>query len=193
MVSSNSAIRVSDPKGLVFSVRRRFLSRKLCWTRAVRMGTFAGLDGGRGGADSPRLVMAKPSHRDDRSNAEQERDLDIEIGFLEGIVRRDSDYVEALRVLGDDYTRRGRFADGLQVDEQLRRLRPDDPLTHYNLACSYSLTDQPQRAVAALSRALDLGYRDFKWMRRDPDLRKARRHPLFKLIRERARALEVGA
>jgi hypothetical protein len=39
------------------------------------------------------------------------RDLDIEIEFMAGVVRRAPDYIEALQVLGDDYTRRGRFAD----------------------------------------------------------------------------------
>src|SRR5213594_62211 len=73
---------------------------------------------------------------------EQERDLDIEIRFIEGVVRRAPEFIEALQILGDDYTRRGRFADGLKLDEQLARLRPDDALVHYNLACSYSLTGQ---------------------------------------------------
>jgi len=121
------------------------------------------------------------------------RDLDIEIEFIAGIVRRAPDYVEALQVLGDDYTRRGRFADGLSVDEQLVRLRPSDPMTHYNLACSYSLTEQYEPAAAALERSLDLGYRDFKWISRDPDLHNLRRHPLFKQIRSRIRALSIKA
>jgi len=116
------------------------------------------------------------------------RDLDIEIEFIAGVVRRAPDYVEALQVLGDDYTRRGRFADGLDVDEQLVRLRPGDPLTHYNLACSYALTVRFPDAVNSLERALDLGYNDFKWISKDPDLRRLRRHPLFKKIRERIKA-----
>ena len=82
---------------------------------------------------------------------EQERNLDIEIGFLEGVVRRDPTYIEALQVLGDVYTRRGRFDEGLKVDEQLSRLRPADALVHYNLACSYSLTEQFEAAAAALN------------------------------------------
>ena len=124
-------------------------------------------------------------------NPQQARNLDIEIEFLEGIVRRDPAYTDALQILGDNYTRRGRLADGLQVDLHLSRLRPEDAGVHYNLACSYALTDQPDLAVAALSRALDLGYRDFKWLRRDPDLRKVRRHPLFRQIRSRVRSLEA--
>jgi tetratricopeptide (TPR) repeat protein len=122
---------------------------------------------------------------------EQERDLDIEIGFIEGVVRRAPGFIEALQILGDDYTRRGRFADGLKLDEQLARLRPGDALVHYNLACSYSLTKQFAAAAAALNRALDLGYRDFKWMTKDPDLARFRKHPLYKKIRARLKAMEI--
>ncbi len=122
---------------------------------------------------------------------EQERNLDIEIGFLEGVVRRDPTYIEALQVLGDVYTRRGRFDEGLKVDEQLSRLRPADALVHYNLACSYSLNEQFEAAAAALNRALDLGYRDFKRLAKDPDLAKFRKHPLYKTIRSRIKAMEI--
>ena len=122
---------------------------------------------------------------------EQERNLDIEIGFIEGVVRRAPEFIEALQILGDDYTRRGRFADGLKLDEQLASLRPGDALVHYNLACSYSLTKQFAAAAAALNRALDLGYRDFKWLTKDPDLARFRKHPLYKKIRARIKAMEI--
>jgi tetratricopeptide (TPR) repeat protein len=122
---------------------------------------------------------------------EQERNLDIEIGFLEGVVRRDPTYIEALQVLGDVYTRRGRFDEGLKVDEQLCRLRPADALVHYNLACSCSLAGQFESAAAALNRALDLGYRDFKQLAKDPDLAKFRKHLLYKKIRSRIKAMEI--
>src|SRR5881227_1986579 len=105
-----------------------------------------------------------PSKSRKKLSREQERSLDIEIGFLEGVVRRDPGYVDALQILGDDYTRRGRFEEGLRVDEKLSRLKPDDSLIHYNLACSYSLTNQCDLAAEALELALNFGYRDFKWM-----------------------------
>jgi len=132
-----------------------------------------------------------PPKRSKKLTREQERDLDIEIGFLEGVVRRDPSYLEALQILGDNYTRRGRFEDGLKVDEELSRLRPRDALVHYNLACSYSLTRQFELAAAALNRALDLGYRDFKWLAKDPDLAKLRQHSLFKKIRARIKAMAI--
>src|SRR5438128_11908717 len=104
-----------------------------------------------------------PPKRSKKLTRQQERDLDIEIGFIEGVVRRAPGFIEALQILGDDYTRRGRFADGLRLDEQLSRLRPDDALVQYKLACSYSLTGQFAAAAAALHRPLALVEREFTW------------------------------
>lgn len=126
-----------------------------------------------------------------RLSRKEQRELDIEIGFLEGVVRRDPGYVEALQVLGDDYTKRGRFLDGLKIDEALASLRPDDSLVHYNLACSYSLNKQLDCAAASLERALSLGYRDFKWMAEDPDLANLRQHPAYRKIRAQIRTLQI--
>jgi tetratricopeptide (TPR) repeat protein len=134
--------------------------------------------------------MPRKKNTRQKLSPREARDLDIEIGFLEGVARRDPGYTDALVLLGDDYTRRGRFAEGLQVDLQLCQHQPQNPLTYYNLACSYSLTQQPEAAIAALQRALDLGYRDFRWLRRDPDLNNVRQHPLYRGIRERIRAIE---
>jgi tetratricopeptide (TPR) repeat protein len=114
----------------------------------------------------------------------------VRIEFIEGLVRRDPGYVDALQLLGDHYTQRGRFLEGLQVDERLSRLEPDSPLVFYNLACSYSLTDQFDRAAEALEKALGLGYRDFSWLAKDPDLRKLRKHPLFQRIEDKVRQIK---
>src|SRR3954471_10847383 len=91
---------------------------------------------------------------------QEKRDLDIEIGFLEGVVRRDPAYVDALQLLGDDYTRRGKYRDGLKIDESLSVLRPEDAMVHYNLACSFALTEQFDAAGSALKKSLELGYCD---------------------------------
>jgi tetratricopeptide (TPR) repeat protein len=134
-----------------------------------------------------------PTHSSEpkKLKPQEQRSLDLEIDFLAGLVRRAPDYVEALQILGDDLTRRGRFAEGLQVDEQLVRLRPDDPFVHYNLACSYSRTAQHEAAFSALDQALDLGYADFKWLAKDPDLSNLRAHPCFKKIQAKVRRLRT--
>ena len=122
---------------------------------------------------------------------QQQRDLDLKIKFVEGIVQRDPNYVDALQLLGDHYTQRGRYMEGLEVDEKLSRLEPASPLVFYNLACSYSLTERFDQAAAALDKALNLGYRDFNWLAKDPDLRKFRKHPLYKRIQDKIRALKI--
>ena len=122
---------------------------------------------------------------------QQQRDLDVKIKFMEGLVGRDPDFVDALQLLGDHYTQRGRFMEGLRVDEKLSRLEPDNPLVFYNLACSYSLTECFEQAASALEKALSLGYRDFSWLAKDPDLRKLRKHPLYQRIKDKIRKMKI--
>jgi tetratricopeptide (TPR) repeat protein len=119
------------------------------------------------------------------------RELDVKIAFMEGIVKRDPRYIEALQILGDHYTQRGQFADSLQVDKKLSRLEPRNPLVYYNLACSYSLNSEFDLAAAALEKAISLGYTDFKWLARDPDLRPLRQHPLYRNIEDKIRKMKV--
>jgi tetratricopeptide (TPR) repeat protein len=121
----------------------------------------------------------------------ESKDLDIKIQFMEGIVRRDPEYIEALQLLGDHYTQRGSYDQGLRIDEKLSRLEPNNPLVFYNLACSYSLIGQVDLAAHALKKALTLGYRDFKWLAKDPDLRTLRKDPVFLEIKAKIRKMNV--
>jgi tetratricopeptide (TPR) repeat protein len=142
----------------------------------------------------PPFIMPKKLTTPRKKATRQElRDLDQEILFFEGLVGRDDNYVEALQILGDDYTSRGRYAEGLKIDERLAKLRPDDSLVHYNLACSYSLTEQLDPAFESLETALDLGYRDFEWMAQDPDLENLRENAAYKKIRAKVRQMQVKA
>jgi tetratricopeptide (TPR) repeat protein len=122
----------------------------------------------------------------------EQRDLDLEIAFMEGLVQRDGAYVEAWKVLSEAYSRRSRFLDGLQVDEKLAQLQPESPEVLYNLACSYSLTKNIERAVETLTRAIGRGFNDFKWMLRDPDLVQLRKDPIFKKVWVTISALQAG-
>jgi|SRR6516164_1733258 tetratricopeptide (TPR) repeat protein len=133
----------------------------------------------------------KRSPKNKKLNRKAARELDVKIGFLEGIVRRDPQYIEALQILGDHYTQRGRYDNSLHVDKKLSRLEPRNPLVFYNLACSYALNGEVNRAATALSKALRLGYRDFKWLAKDPDLRRLRKHPAFRPIEDKIRKMKV--
>lgn len=137
------------------------------------------------------MMPKDPGDRRKKPTAQELRDLDLEIVFMEGLVKRDPGHVEALQILGDNYTRRGRLQEGLRVDLRLCALRPEDCMVHYNLACSYSLTGQLDLAAAALERAINLGYNDFAFMARDPDLKNLREHAGYKKIRAKARRHQV--
>jgi tetratricopeptide (TPR) repeat protein len=135
--------------------------------------------------------MPQKSNARKKVTRKESRDLDVKIEFMEGLVRRDPEYVEALQLLGDHYTQRGKYAQGLKVDEQLARLEPHNPLVFYNLACSYSLIGQVDLAASALEKALALGYTDFKWLAKDPDLRTLRKHPLFRSIEDKIKRMKI--
>lgn len=136
-------------------------------------------------------MAEKSSVSSKKLTRKETRDLDIKISFMEGVVRRDPVYIEALQILGDHYTERGKFDDSLRVDQQLSQLEPRNPLVFYNLACSHALTGHYDLAVTALERALALGYSDFRWLSRDPDLRELRKHPRFRIIKDKIRQMKV--
>jgi tetratricopeptide (TPR) repeat protein len=113
--------------------------------------------------------------------AEQSQ-LDFELEFFGGILERRRDFVDVLRVMGNNLTLKGRYVQGLAIDKQLVKLRPRDPLAYYNLACSYALLDRPDHALRALRQAVEYGYRDFRYMREDHDLDSVRQDPRFKQL-----------
>ena len=129
--------------------------------------------------------MSEIHERNSQLTTKEIRDLDIEISFLQGIVDRDSEYIEALQLLGDDYTKRGKFDDGLKIDEHLAKLLPEDSMVFYNLACSYSLTNRINESLKALNKEVLLGYNDSKWMDTDPDLDNVRSDTQYQSIRQK--------
>jgi len=114
--------------------------------------------------------------------AEKQSQLDFELDFFEGVLHRNPDFIDALRVHGNNLTLKGRYADGLKIDRRLVDLRPRDALAHYNLACSYALLKKVDPALRALRKALELGYRDFRYLREDRDLDAVRKDPRFRQI-----------
>jgi Flp pilus assembly protein TadD len=111
--------------------------------------------------------------------------LDFELAFFASILERYPDYVDVLRAQNNNLTLKCRYADGLQVARRLVQIRPNDPLAHYNLACGYALLKRLDMALKTLRRAVELGYRDFRFMREDRDLDCIRHDPRFRqLLRE---------
>jgi tetratricopeptide (TPR) repeat protein len=115
-------------------------------------------------------------------SAESQSQLDFELDFFEGILNHNPDFVDALRVHGNNLTLKGRYADGLMIDRRLVELRPHDPLAYYNLACSYALLKKVDPSLRALRKALELGYRNFRFLREDRDLDAIRKDKRFRQL-----------
>lgn len=108
-----------------------------------------------------------------------------ELNFLESLSRRCPRDSEILKALSDLCTKVSRYEDGLKIDLKLSTLCPREPLVWYNLACSYALTARTDEALSALSRAVDLGYRDAVWIREDSDLESIRKDRRFEALLRR--------
>ena len=120
-----------------------------------------------------------------KSRSSEQSQADFEIEFFGRVLENCPDYVEVLRVMGNNMTLKKRFREGLELDRRLVQLRPRDPLAHYNLACSYALMQRKEAALTALETSVNLGYRDFRYMRQDRDLDPIRNEPRFRqLLRE---------
>ncbi len=111
--------------------------------------------------------------------------LDFEVEFYARLIAAAPGFAEVLRAQAQNLTTKGRLLDGLAVDEQLVSTRPADPTAHYNLACRYALLERPDEALGSLRKAVELGYRDFRFMAEDRDLDSIRKDPRFRaLVRE---------
>lgn len=119
--------------------------------------------------------------------------IEFEIQFYEGILRRSPNFVEALMALADLYTRRGSFQKGLVVDERLTCLRPENPDVYYNLACSYSLTGQLDKAFGAIKQAVKFGYEYLDQLESDPDLANLRSDARFRKYYARVKQAFPGS
>ena len=117
-------------------------------------------------------------------------DLDIEISFLEGVRERVPSWPEPWRALAENYTLTGRIEEGLEADLRLVAMCPNDAVARYNLACSLSLTGQLERAADVLVEAIELGYREFEFIRDDDDLQALRDDPVFQRVE---RKMKEGA
>jgi tetratricopeptide (TPR) repeat protein len=106
----------------------------------------------------------------------------FDIDFYERVLRIQPNNVRVLKLLGELYSRQGQHDRALAVDQKLAELVPDDAAVNYNLACSLAMQGTPEQAIAALAKALELGYNDFSHLEVDPDWNKLRELPEFQSL-----------
>ncbi|MBC8551675.1 MAG: hypothetical protein H8D23_18670 [Candidatus Brocadiales bacterium] len=124
-----------------------------------------------------------PEYRFDLKTPEfQKTDDEFTIWFLEGVLEKYPAYVECLMYLGNAYTATGMYEKGLEADLKLARLRPQDPLVHYNLACSFALMGMLSKSLGSLGKAIDLGYDDLVHLVNDSDLDSLRDEDDYKVL-----------
>lgn len=111
--------------------------------------------------------------------------IDFELEFFDHLLKRVPDFADVLRAQAMNLTQKGLIKDGLKVDQCLVAVRPADPTAHYNLACRYAVLKQRDLALQTLRRAVELGYRDFRYMVEDADLDSIQKDPRFaQLLKE---------
>lgn len=81
-------------------------------------------------------------------------------------------YAVTLAILGD--------AEKAKTEgEKAIELSPNDPIMMYYGACLYSRLDEKKRAVELITDAVNHGYVNFEWIKRDPDFENIRSEPGF--------------
>ncbi len=105
--------------------------------------------------------------------------------FLQDVISKKSDCVEALEILGDIYSQSGELESACQIDKRLIDIQPLQPYHYYNLACDYALMGKKKEAFLYLKIAITLGFDDFQLIKEDPDLASLKGNPSYeKLIRK---------
>ncbi|MEE9439596.1 MAG: NINE protein [Saprospiraceae bacterium] len=69
------------------------------------------------------------------------------------------------------------FAQGLDIN-------PQDVALHFNIACAYSMTEEKEKAYHHLSKAVELGFKDFEMIKTKDDLAFLRIQPEYDSFKE---------
>ncbi|MBI4565341.1 MAG: tetratricopeptide repeat protein [Planctomycetes bacterium] len=109
----------------------------------------------------------------------------FQIGLSRAVLEANPRHVEALATLGAALSAAGRHEEALEADLKVTAILQNDPIAFYNLACAYANLKRMDEAVEALGKAVDLGYRDFAYLLKDPDLKHVRRDPRFRELLRR--------
>ncbi len=109
-----------------------------------------------------------------------------EENYSEAIVRYEKalhhhkSFKEAIINLSTAYMKNKMFDKALETLQVGQKQFPEVALIDYNLACYYSLTENPEPGLSALKRAIKKGYKQFQQIESDPDLHNLRNSGEYK-------------
>jgi TolB-like protein/cytochrome c-type biogenesis protein CcmH/NrfG len=104
------------------------------------------------------------------------------VNVLEHQIELVPEDVRARILLANTYAFFGNKKDAAQQLEKAVAMRPNDPNTLYNAACTYGLLDMKSESLAMLKRATETGFSDVEWVSRDPDLTCLHGEPEFERL-----------
>jgi len=137
--------------------------------------------------------MSRDRDRTVRSDEHNSRGIELaDRGWLDEAIKEfkkaielDPESAHAHDNLATVYSEKKLYREALKEYLTALELEPESATAHYNLACSYALLKKPDLALKTLRRAVELGYRDFRYMREDRDLETVRHDPRSRqLLRE---------
>ncbi|HZV02698.1 MAG TPA: hypothetical protein VFF73_38680 [Planctomycetota bacterium] len=89
---------------------------------------------------------------------------------------------------GMDLLKANRFDDSIRAFKRCIELRPNDPVSSYNVACCYSRKKDVKNALDWLQKSIDRGFVDLAHMSRDTDLDNIRDEDGYKELMKKTRA-----
>ena len=97
-----------------------------------------------------------------------------------------TDTAAALILSGISYTKLGELSNARDRFEELELLTPDMEVIHWCWAQYYSLSAESELALDHLEQAIDLGYDNWEWIRKDDTMDSLRHLPGFRALLEQA-------
>ncbi len=79
------------------------------------------------------------------------------------------------------------YQEGFENAERACSMAPDDPRSHYCLACCHALLDHQESALSELEKAVELGFYCPQFISKDDDFKRFRDSKRFKMILSKAR------
>lgn len=112
-------------------------------------------------------------------------DYDKAIKEFSAAIEKHPKYEMAYNDRAAAYMRLNKFDEAKDDLTKALLINPRNPVTYYNFASLHAIQKQSGLALDYLDKALETGFKDYDFLRADPDLNNIRKNPEFRKILER--------